>query len=247
MRPIRTFFSVLIVTLHIGCLITFFWNKPPPFQTKKRLVVHTKLPPKPVEKRVEKSVPIKPIATPIPKPQKKKQPPPKKAPPKAKPKPTPIKKKAPPPKTKPTPVKKSAPRSNPTQPTIPKNLLDQLEESIAKIDQTDHKVKTKSRLVVPTLTLKSSDKRRVSEASFQQKLIECLHLSLALPDHGEVTIEITLSSQGLVVGLNVLKAESTKNRDYLEKHLPQVVFPPLEGADAKQTQQKFVLTFYNEI
>ena len=240
MRPIRTVFSFLIVTVHLGCLILFYSNKPPLIQSKKRLVVKTLVPPNPIQQPIVRSVPIKPVATCKPKQRKKKTPPPKKVPPK--PKPTPVKKNTPQSKPKQAPVKKST-----SQSTIPQNLLNQLEESIAKIDQNDHKVNSKSRLTVPMLDLKSSDKRGLSEISFHQRLIECLHRSLSLPDHGEVTIELKLNSNGLIAELNVLKTESAKNRAYLEKHLPQVIFPPLEGNDFKKEQRKFIFTFCNEI
>lgn len=237
MRPIQTLFSFLIVAAHIGTLVVFYWNKPPPFQEKKRLVVRTQLPQK-VVVQPQNPAHIQPVATPIVKPQPKSL-----SKPKAKPvaKAQPAKKKAPKKKVK------AKPAPAPQMPAIPQNLLDQLEESIAKIDQKSHKVNTKSNLIVPTFERLAVSKKGGGEASYAHKLIECLHRSLALPDHGEVTLELTLSSLGVVENLKIVTAESAKNREYLEKHVPQVVFPPLEGGDAKNPQKRFVLTFCNEI
>lgn len=266
MRPIRTAFSLLIITIHLGCLIVFYQNTPPIDLNKKRLVVRANTPfvkplrlPQSPHTVSEVTTPFKPIATPISKPPKKKPLLPK-TPPAAKQSPkktslspkkesskakSSVKAKT---RSKASPKKKDSSETVSSEPIIPQDLLDQLEESIAKIDQNDHKVSSKSSLTVPILEAPGLSEASIwGEVSFQEQLIECLHRSLALPDLGEVTIELKLRSNGLVAGLKVLKAESSKNRDYLEKHLPHVVFPPMEEALFKNEEKTFVLTFCNEI
>lgn len=76
---------------------------------------------------------------------------------------------------------------------------------------------------------------------YESQLISQLHEALYLPEHGEVKIELQLRKDGSVAKMVVLKAESVKNKHYLEKNLPSLRFPLLSE------DKKFVLTFCNEL
>ena len=76
----------------------------------------------------------------------------------------------------------------------------------------------------------------------EEGLVGFLHSSLNLPEFGEVTIQLTMKRDGTVARLVVLKAESKKNKAYLEQHLPLLKFPLI-----LENEKTFTLTFCNEI
>ena len=141
-------------------------------------------------------------------------------------------------KTVPPAVQKQVVSTPPRAPRVPKQLLQELEESIAKIDQKRDKLYTGKEIPQPTRALHIDE----TEADFVRMLTEHLEQSLHLPDFGEVKIALTLQENGTVIKVVVLKVESEKNRRYLEAHLPLLKFPHL-----KQKQNTFILTFCNEV
>jgi hypothetical protein len=82
---------------------------------------------------------------------------------------------------------------------------------------------------------------------YQESLIHYLQETLNLPEYGEVKIEVTLRQDGSVAHMVVVKAESEKNRKYLEAHLPKLKFPRLDEPFSSKKQHTFVLTFCNEV
>src|SRR5579872_7503127 len=118
--------------------------------------------------------------------------------------------------------KKSPPDFEP----LPDNLLQELEESIAKIEgKRDNLYAKEKPLSRAPLQIDAFNPREVSanegeETEYQQSLVQCLHQSLNLPEFGEVKIQLTLSQSGTVEKVVVMKAESEKNKKYLEMHLP---------------------------
>ncbi len=158
---------------------------------------------------------------------------------------TPVKKAAPPKKIVPLPITKPLPApqpstksSPPPQPKLPQHLLKELEETIAKIDENRDKLYTGKRKEKP-LEIDRVDST-LEEVSYRDTLIDYLHEVLHLPDYGEVKIQLSLHKDGRVAQLRVLKAESEKNRNYLEEHLPLLKFPLVSK------ECTFVLTFCNE-
>ena len=155
-------------------------------------------------------------------------------------------KKAPPriKKARATPKKKSVKKTKPKpkEPSIPAHLLDQIEESIAKIEKKPHKRPHKTQLEVPVLEVSKE-----SATSYQDKVIAILHRSLSLPEHGEVDVQLTLLKDGRVQSVEIKQAASTKNKEYLKQNLPQVIFPPFAGSLRNKEKQTFAFTFCNEI
>lgn len=146
-------------------------------------------------------------------------------------------------------VKKSPPSHEP----IPQSLLKELEESIAKIEgkrdnlYRKEKVSAPPPLQIDNLKNRESSVREEGEAEYQLTLVQCLHHSLNLPEFGEVKIQLTLKQDGTVEGVVVMKAESEKNRQYLQKNLPLLKFPQLSGPFSNKKQHTFILTFCNEL
>jgi outer membrane biosynthesis protein TonB len=130
----------------------------------------------------------------------------------------------------PAPAKKPESRAK-----ISDSLVKELEESIAKMDAPPAK-KSKAIALMPLQIDVSSPE----DESYVSLLVSHLHQALSLPDFGEVKIQLSLRQDGSVAKITVLKAQSEKNRQYLETHLPQIKFPRLEK------ESTFILTFCNE-
>lgn len=125
-------------------------------------------------------------------------------------------------------------------------LLQELEESIAKIEGKDFAKKQRASPSTP-LSLQIDAKRGKGEEAtgmYADSLVGQLKQALHLPDFGEVKIQLTLRKDGSLAKIVVLKTESEKNRRYLETHLPHLKFPPLEG---KEKEKTYTLTFCNEL
>jgi hypothetical protein len=141
--------------------------------------------------------------------------------------------------------KKEAPKkaAPPVFEPVPENLIAELEESIAKIEQKQDKIYRQRLKSDPSF----AESQAFGEGEYKDALISYLHQSLNLPEWGEVKIKLTLKKDGSVAHVAVLKAESAKNRLHLEKNLPLLRFPPLDASFASEEQHVFVLTFCNEI
>lgn len=68
---------------------------------------------------------------------------------------------------------------------------------------------------------------------------------LQLPEFGKVKLKLTLGADGSVKEVHVLDSESTLNRVYLETHLKELPFPPIEQGVLKKDEETFHITFCN--
>lgn len=155
-------------------------------------------------------------------------------------------------KKNPTPTAKPTKKTT-AAPTVPRALLKELEESIAKIDQKRDKIYQRKDLKVPKwdapgkIEIKTNieDRQEIAlESSYSEELVEILKESLHLPEYGEVKMQLKLNRDGSVLQVIVLKTESQKNKAYLQTELPRLKFPPL---NVKKKEVTFTLTFCNEI
>ena len=145
---------------------------------------------------------------------------------------------------KPAMVEKGKPKKTPK---APDKVWKEIDEALAKIDDKVYS-KLQSKLDVPKV--KGSSASQIpfpdfggdDEGTEEETLASFLHTSLNLPEFGEVKIQMTIKKDGTVARLNVLQAESHKNKAYLEKHLPLLRFPLI--LDKEKT---FTFTFCNEI
>ncbi len=131
------------------------------------------------------------------------------------------------------------------QPTKPKpEVWKEIDEALAKIDDKVYS-KPQSKLDVPQV--KGSSPSKLLFPDFgeieeeEETLVSFLHMSLNLPEVGEVKIQLTIKKDGSVGRLVVLEAQSQKNKAYLQKNLPLLRFPLI--FDKEKT---FTLTFCNE-
>lgn len=75
------------------------------------------------------------------------------------------------------------------------------------------------------LTLSSE---QLGDPLFEQQLISFLKRSLILPQNGSATIHFTLSKEGIVTQFKILNCDQEKNRHYLAKEVPNLLFPSHE-------------------
>jgi outer membrane biosynthesis protein TonB len=139
---------------------------------------------------------------------------------------------------------------------IPKELLQELEERIAKIEVKRDKISSQVELSIPQaidsfVSVRGSDPLDEQSTfdvvdSYSAFLVSHLQQHLQLPDFGEVKVEIVLNPDGSVERCVVLRAESNKNKTYLEQRLPLIRFPDFKGTQTK-SRQVFVLTFCNQL
>ncbi len=164
----------------------------------------------------------------------------------------------------PAPTKKAAPAPAPkkaSSPPAPKQnaevqkLLSSLEESLTRIESKS--APTKKTTAAPAASfdvpkwsgklMMESEGDDISDPGYENHLIGYLRSILNLPEVGEVKIRLTLQNNGAFVKLQVLRAQSAKNRSYLEVELPHLHFPRLTGALSHEKQHIFVITFCNEL
>lgn len=154
------------------------------------------------------------------------------------------------------PAKKNPPPQQ-NRAKISDSLLQELEESIAKIENKSDKGATvkrapdSSKTFAPILLqidspIGNDASAEEGESDYTDTLVSHLHRSLSLPDYGEVKIQLSLRQDGTVAKLIVLKTQSEKNKQYLESNLPRLRFPRFDGAYANKKEYTFILTFCNE-
>jgi len=153
---------------------------------------------------------------------------------------------APTPKPKPTAKKTAVVEKNKPKVIKPKKepeVLQEIDEALAKIEAKEYS-SPKPKLDVPQFEPYVDPSLGVFAGNETQEegLVGFLHSSLNLPEFGEVTIQLTMKRDGTVARLVVLKAESKKNKAYLEQHLPLLKFPLI-----LENEKTFTLTFCNEI
>ena len=82
------------------------------------------------------------------------------------------------------------------------------------------------------------------EHAFKVLFLDHLKEQLQLPEVGEVKLQMTLSPEGRVVKVAVLRAQNQGNKEYLEEVLPTLAFPFLKNYLKKE--KSFMITFLNE-
>lgn len=84
------------------------------------------------------------------------------------------------------------------------------------------------------------------EVSYRDEIAYRLKMALKLPDYGEVKIKLTLDRSGKVASVQSVHAESTKNKQYIEKTVPSLIFPPFGTNFAQAAQYTFMITLNND-
>lgn len=142
-------------------------------------------------------------------------------------------------------------------------LLSRAKENIAKIGESRHKIgtgkigstldttdipKQLANLQIDALPTGTTVPVEFSakEASYRDEVAGRLKLGLRLPDYGAVKIKLTLDRAGKVTDVQIVSSESSKNRQYVEKTLPTLKFPPFGSHFADASQYTFMVTLNND-
>lgn len=166
----------------------------------------------------------------------------------------PVKKNSPKPVKKATKKVSNTPRAQPQKasesrsgPQIPAHLLQQLQESIAKIDQTSHKESPKNQLQTPKAISKLTVEQGSEEdqADYANALVACLKRNLSLPERGDVKIELLIEKSGALKSYRVISSQSLRNQRHLENELGALRYPAFMGSLKSKQEHTFVISFSN--
>ncbi|MBP9841603.1 MAG: hypothetical protein KBC64_04170 [Simkaniaceae bacterium] len=154
----------------------------------------------------------------------------------------------PPPKPKPAPkvVAKVAPK------IVPKIIAkpSPTPAPVPKPKQTPPPAPAKPKVapeIIPPAPIKKLNVESEPDPGMIAHLIAIMQDTLALPEVGEVKIELTITSEGKVKELKVLSSHSELNRAYLETHLPSLIFPPKEKKFFGKDEETFIFAFHSLI
>lgn len=237
-KPFLASFILLVFLLHIS-LFTYslFLKTTKKFPEPKKLAVKTFVIPE--IKVAEKSIatttiqtPSKVIPKPIPKPAKKPQ--------------ASAKKVA---TTKKTTETKKLPDKR-------KKLIQELHESIAKMETKQTTEQNTTAVIVPKpiselkanhyeikSETKASEEEEMNISLYTNLLVTHLKDTLALPGYGTVKIKLALKNSGEIDSMSVTSSDSEVNRLYLEKHLLDLTFPKFTEELSGKDVYTFSLTF----
>lgn len=152
------------------------------------------------------------------------------------------------PQTKPAPKPPAkAPSPKPKQPIVSNALLQQLQESIAKIEGKASAFNTKSnRQPFRGIANLSIDEGSYgADGEYEGLLIDCLQNNLELPSVGKVKLALTLNRNGKCIRVKMIDSHSEQNRHFLETALKGISFPPFDGSLKQKQEHTFVISFCN--
>lgn len=153
----------------------------------------------------------------------------------------------------PKPTSKATP-PKPSKNTKTKQLLNDLQENIAKIEAKRDNTLPSQAMVIPKPidALKAdvydiqAEAVELEETSYRDGLIVYLKDALHLPGYGTVKIRLTLQRDGAIQDVMALSSDSEVNRLYLENTLQELIFPPFTEELAGKKTYTFVLTFCSD-
>lgn len=144
--------------------------------------------------------------------------------------------------------------TTPPLPSKTKQLLSELQESIAKIETNRDNILPTHEISIPTpISALKADAYEIAAETIEEEgvlyrdmLIHHLKDSLHLPGYGTVKVELTLTHQGSVQHMSIIYSDSEVNRLYLEHSLEELMFPPFIGELANKKTYTFCLTFCSD-
>lgn len=137
------------------------------------------------------------------------------------------------------PIKKAPPK----KPEPKQEIWNEIDQALAKIEKKSYPVSKQTvDLPPPPVFLDEVSAGQAGEDDVLSHLVGYLHDTLHLPEVGEVKLEITVRKNGTVAKVVVLRAESHKNKLYLQENLPHLQFPLQFDQDKTWT-----ITFCNEV
>lgn len=133
-----------------------------------------------------------------------------------------------------------------------KEFLAIAKQNLAKIDKIEvSKVNSKKAILpeqIGTLSVdavvltENSGSLNVRELGYRDELGARLKKLLKLPEHGEVKIKLTLDKMGKFIRVDIVNAESDKNKKYIENTIKTLTFPSFQGAFQNLPEYTFSIT-----
>lgn len=138
--------------------------------------------------------------------------------------------------------------------TKTKQLLDHVQESLAKIETSKEISKGKEMMLVPqSIKELKADQYEITtpiqseeKLLYQDILISFLKKSLQLPAFGSVKLSMTISKEGRLASLKVLFSDSEINRLFLQEKLETLIYPLFTKELLQSSEQTFELTFCSQ-
>ncbi|MBA3720880.1 MAG: hypothetical protein H0W88_00590 [Parachlamydiaceae bacterium] len=141
-------------------------------------------------------------------------------------------------------------------------LISKAKESVAKIGETRDKIGTAKiasldstsipkqleNLQIDALPVGTNTpvELSVKEANYRDEVAYRLKSALRLPDYGSVKIKLTLDRSGRVASVSIVSSESSKNKQYVERTLPSMIFTPFGSRFGDAAQYTFMITLNND-
>jgi hypothetical protein len=148
---------------------------------------------------------------------------------------------------------KKAAAPSPKKQIVSDDLLQELEQNIAKMETKPVKQKALTPLATAARPIELSSTKALetsiletSNEELKELLVQELQSMLHLPEHGEVKMRLVIRSDGSLREINVLKTASKKNEAYLQSELPKHIFSFLANPCLKEKDHTFVITFCSE-
>lgn len=139
--------------------------------------------------------------------------------------------------SKPTPkpsASKPAPANTNNEVKKQQSILKQIETNLTAISTATTPSTSKKQIEVPIFSEPQlsdiSSEILPEDLTTNEKIILLLQETLQLPEFGEVKVFLSIDRSGRLQSLEVLKAESAKNAEFLKNRLPDLQFPCLNEA-----------------
>lgn len=152
--------------------------------------------------------------------------------------------------------KKSVQVKNETSKQKAKEVLYELQQNLARLENTKEIKSSHPEIIVPQSIpeLKADSYQIISERNdplaedffYQDLLLSYLKDHLVLPAYGTVKIQLTLCSNGKLESMNIVASDSEINRFYLEKNLNELSFPIFSKELIGKKNHTFYLTFCSD-
>lgn len=152
------------------------------------------------------------------------------------------------------PDKKSSPPTRDPQKekmlALVKDSLSQLDKSNAGSSGKKTGSKNRSDSSYGKIDALNSENLSIGEmlaATYQEELSAYLRHLLQLPEIGEVKLRLTLTKEGKVAQVAVVSSSSDKNRQYAEKKIPTLSFPPFGERLKGEQEHTFPVTLTSTV
>lgn len=146
------------------------------------------------------------------------------------------------PKTKQTVTQKEKAPSKKSSPSKKlSSVLKQAKQELASLSSsTESNVET---LSIPKFTLPSQS---YSLATYEEQIAGELKRYLRLPERGEIDLRLTIERSGIIKQVDILKSNSTLNKNYVQKTLSSLTLPPFDGSFSTASQSTILITLTSD-